>query len=229
LLADLGRHGVGEGVCPINRVVFSSDGRTLASCCQTDGTLKLWDVSGRREKWTVRLEGTVYALALRTSGSTLAVSCTSGVRLLDVATGQWVATLQDGVDETVLCLAFSPDGATLAAAGDDRVIRLWDLAKSRHRLTLVGHSDRIESLAFTPDGKTLASGSRDGTVRFWSPVSGRELLALDTPIGMQHLTFSADGHRRAGGGSLAGRGSEVYLWSADSPPSPASAAPNSKD
>jgi hypothetical protein len=45
-------------------------------------------------------------------------------------------------------------------------------------------------------------------------LSGRELLSVESPIGMQHLVFSRDGKRLAGAGSLAGRGGEVYLWSA---------------
>jgi WD40 repeat protein len=160
----------------------------------------------------------VCSLTFGPDGRTLAVGFVKGiVKLFDPESGQERGTLHGGEDEGVLCLAFSPDGATLAAAGDDRVIRLWDVAKTRQRQILVGHGDWVESLAFTADGKTLASGSRDGTVRFWSPVSGRELLSVETPIGIQHLAFSRDGKRLAGAGSQAGRGGEVYLWCGSSP------------
>jgi WD40 repeat protein/serine/threonine protein kinase len=215
LLADVGRHGAGPGVFPINAVVFSPDGRMLASYCEADGTLKTWNIPDGCQRVTVRIGASVHALAFAPEGRTLAVGSVNGIiKLIDAESGQEGRTLHGGGDEGVLCLAFSPDGTTLAAAGDDRVIRLWDTATAQQRHLLVGHGDHVQSLAFTPDGKTLASASRDGTVRFWSPLSGHELLSVETPTGMQHLAFSADGKRLAAGGNLAGRGGEVYLWSA---------------
>src|SRR5262249_17956592 len=68
------------------------------------------------------------------------------------------------------CLAFSPDGRTLAA-GDGQDVRLWDLASGMEVRTLRGHTGPVFSVAFGDD-KRLASGSRDGTVRLWDAVAG---------------------------------------------------------
>jgi len=210
LAAHLGRH---EDAFPVSYVAFSPDGRTLASQC--DHEFKVWDVRAGCERFGVHLDNTIHSLAFSFDGQMLAAGLKKGlVRLWDAASGKEQGTLRGGEDESVLCLAFSPDGATLAAAGDDRVIRLWDLATASERRTLVGHSDWVEALAFTPDGKTLTSSSRDGTLRFWSPVSGYEFLSVETPIAIHHLAFSRDGRQLAGGGTLTGRGGEVYLWSA---------------
>ena len=53
----------------------------------------------------------------------------------------------------VYYVAFSPHGKTVATAGQDKTVRLWDLETRTTRLTLVGHEDEINWVAFSPDGR----------------------------------------------------------------------------
>jgi WD40 repeat protein len=75
----------------------------------------------------------------------------------------------------VAAVAFSPDSKTLASAGADKVVRLWDIASGKEKAVLKGHTDYVCAVAFSPDGKTLATGSYDQTVRRWNPTTGREV------------------------------------------------------
>ena len=58
-------------------------------------------------------------------------------------------------------------GYTLASAGQDRKIRLWDPGTGSQRAVLDGHASDIDALAFCPDGRTFVSGSADGTILIW--------------------------------------------------------------
>jgi hypothetical protein len=82
-----------------------------------------------------------------------------------------------------LTVAFSPGGKTLASAGQDRTILLWDVATGNEVRRLQGHLDWIVGLTFTPDGKTLLSASWDGTVRRWDVATGKEREPVGDRLG----------------------------------------------
>ena len=71
------------------------------------------------------------------------------VGLGDVATGQEIATLQGHAD-SVLSVAFSPDGTTLASGSWDETVRLWDVESGQEKAVLQGHTDNVNSVAFSP-------------------------------------------------------------------------------
>ena len=69
----------------------------------------------------------------------------------------------------VHAVTYSPDGATLASAGRDGTIRLWDAMSGQPRgVVMRGHRDpladrpaRVYHCAFSHDGKIIASASQD--------------------------------------------------------------------
>ena len=71
--------------------------------------------------------------------------------------------MYEGFLGRVCCVAFSPDGKTLAAGGGvfERIgeLGLWDVASGQRTLELIGHKRLVEAAAFSPDGKLLVSGA----------------------------------------------------------------------
>ncbi|HUF54704.1 MAG TPA: TIR domain-containing protein [Dehalococcoidia bacterium] len=91
------------------------------------------------------------------------------VAAIDSARDAWIGTwgtfgdpLPGYEDWGVWGVAYSPDGAILASAGDDHTVRLWDVA-TRQPIgePLTGHEERVNSVAFSPDGAILASAGGD--------------------------------------------------------------------
>jgi WD40 repeat protein len=117
----------------------------------------------------------VYAMAIAPDGRMIATAQERGpkhVELRDLATGRLVRKLE-GHRATVKCVAFAPDGRTLASGSDDMSIRLWEPSTGRTITTLTGHTAAVDALAFSPDGKLVAAQSLDNTVRIWDSSSGR--------------------------------------------------------
>jgi WD40 repeat protein len=98
------------------------------------------------------------------------------------------------------CLALAPDGRTLAAAGRDGEVWVWD-TDSPHGRRLCAPPSDVCALAFAPDGRTLAGGCWDCTIRLWDVATGEERDAFRTRAGpVLVLAFAPDGRALAGGG-----------------------------
>ena len=109
-------------------------------------------------------------------------------------------------------LAFSADGKTLATAGADRSVRLWDASTGKPQGAPLKHPEAVAAVAFHPAGRQLATACADGSVRLWETGSDREPRALaghrDAVLA---LAYSPDGRWLASGS----KDVTTMLWSLD--------------
>ena len=145
----------------------------------------------------------------------------AAVTLLDLNSGDIVLELTLEPDLAVVSLAWSPDGARLAAGLSNGTVRTWNTVTGTGQLRAGVYAQRTNGLAWSPDGRILAVSGSDGSenggyqvVRLLDVVNGRVVreFALDfarTPV---VLAFSPDGRLLASGDS----GGDVQLWDAAS-------------
>jgi WD40 repeat protein/serine/threonine protein kinase len=79
----------------------------------------------------------------------------------------------------VYSVAFSPDGKSVASAGFDRAVNIWDATTGNGIRGLLGHREGVWSVAFNSNGKLIASGGHEGTVKIWDAATGRELRTIE--------------------------------------------------
>lgn len=93
--------------------------------------------------------------------------------------------------------AISPDSKLLAIGGQDKLIRIFDLATGKPLSSIAGHMDTIYALAFSPDGKRLASGSADKTARIFDILTANQLRLFQLPNAVIGIGYFQDGRKLA--------------------------------
>jgi WD40 repeat protein len=186
--------GAGQSLLTL---AFAPDGRTLATG-GAEAPIYLWDVTPTPAPFKIdlgRSESQGPTTALTPDCRSLLVVDHPGkmMRSWDLQTARDRILVQN-LNMIVDAVAVSPDGTMLAAAADDRTIKLHDFATGALRGMLRGGKVRFRCLAFAPDGQSLISGDADGNVKVWDLGSGKEagtLMTLKGPV--QSLHFSSDG------------------------------------
>ena len=114
----------------------------------------------------------------------------------------------EGHTSPVYSVAWSRDGKSLATAGFDNTVRLWDAATRKEIKKFEGHTKLALAVAISPDGKQILSGSQDNTAKIWdwpvfSPI--KTLAGHAGPV--QALAAKPDGKQVA-----AAAGKSIKIW-----------------
>uniref|UniRef100_A0A8C0UYD3 U5 small nuclear ribonucleoprotein 40 kDa protein n=18 Tax=Passeriformes TaxID=9126 RepID=A0A8C0UYD3_CYACU len=119
--------------------------------------------------------------------------------------------LLSGHEGEVYCCKFHPNGNTLASAGFDRLILLWNVyGDCDNFATLKGHSGAVMELHYNTDGSMLFSASTDKTVAVWDSETGERVKRLKG-----HTSFVNSCYPARRGPQLVCTGSDdgtVKLW-----------------
>jgi hypothetical protein len=121
------------------------------------------------------ITGTLLASALKPRSPALAISPAA------VSGPKPIATLTAHGTITVNAVAFSPDGATLAAAAENGKTYLWNVA-ARTPSGTISDSGAMTAVAFgsTRTGAILITGDNDENVNIWNASTGNPIITYYT-------------------------------------------------
>jgi WD40 repeat protein len=165
----------------LNALAVSPDGKLLASG-GSERWVRVWNLADGKLVATLDHPGTegfhIESLAFSPDSRRLAMG-TSGseVRVAELPSGKELFVKADP-EETgfILGLAYSPDGATIAATAGTGKVRLLDAATGAP-IRAFGEG-LSQAVVFAADGQHLWSGSADGTITLWNTSDGSSVRTL---------------------------------------------------
>ena len=175
-------------------LALSPDSRTLAASRAGSAHVELLDMEGSRLPRRLTNSAACTAMAWSSDGALLAVAIANGrVPVWRARTGRLHMSISQKSAAPAHSIAFNPEGSLLAAAYDDRVLRLMDVTALRDVFAFPCDTHRI---GFQRGGARVGPvlrGSELGWLDIERPSQFRELTTGSTDVELTACRFSPDG------------------------------------
>jgi WD40 repeat protein/nucleoside phosphorylase len=162
----------------------------------------------------------VYAAAWSPNGKHIASACSSigidkTIHIWDAATGQrltrYDAHYGSMPNFSVLSVAWSPDGARIAATCGDKTIRIWNTTTGKLISTYHFRSEWVSHMVWAPDSHYIASAHSDHSAQVWDTIAGTNIVVYrGHNSSVRYVAWSSDGTSIA----TASNDRTVQVWEA---------------
>lgn len=155
----------------VQSLAFGPNGDRLAS--GGFRTVKIWRrQTGARQNELLAATADIRVLAVSRDHKLAAVAQADGkIQIYDLVARKPLRALA-GPTGGVTSIAFSPDGARLAAGSPDQTIRVWNVADGRE-IGAIKAPSPVAAVAFVLDGKQIVAGGADSIIRSWNVPEGQ--------------------------------------------------------
>src|SRR6266702_463272 len=173
----------------VSAIAWSPDGKWIASA-GIDCTVQVWAADSMRKVCSyTRHSDKVTALAwsparlLSSAGHSFLIASASADSMVqvwrvpskDIPVGKILLTSQSS-SNTILTMAWSPDGEYIASGGANQMVEVWEVATGGTICTYHSHKFTVSAVAWSPDGTRIASASFDRTVHIWDATTGENAV-----------------------------------------------------
>ena len=222
------------------KLEYSPDGKRFVTLPNNEGAMKLWDAATGKLIWEVEKTGK-NALAFSPDGKTIAVGSWRKVHLYEAGTGKHQREIASAGENSVSCIAFSPDGSKFAlVTGESNMVEVFEFDSGKKILSLTAPMDKpekgtggISRVAFSPDGETLVAScggkgwpdyvGKDSVIAVWDVKTWKLRKSFTASThNVNDLVISPDGKLIA---ASCHRGREVKIWKMPLPPEEERIAP----
>ncbi|MDB9348062.1 eIF2A-related protein [Nodularia spumigena] len=200
----------------IIKVVFHPQGKSIVTIGR-DNQIKLWDLSGNLlNSWLGHESNNqniipfapIQDISFSPDGNQIVTigGIDKEVRIWNLE-GSLLKSWQTN-DIFLTRINFSPDGKTLATAGD-KTVKLWNLS-GKLLQTLSGHEANVSTVNFSADGKIIATAAADKTVKLWHIQTGEMFRSLLHNENVYSIGFSPHGQVL-----ITANADEINFWNLD--------------
>ena len=208
---------LGKGT--INEIQYSPDGKILAAA--TDIGIWLYDTDTYKEIALLASHTeSITCLDFNADGSMLAAGADHKIVLWDMSNHTQKSVIEgnhEGWD--VLCVAFSPDGKSIASGTHGRETFIYDVETGIKQATYSIRGHNVPGVDFSPDGQFLliegTDRTRSKTISLRDATTGieiRQIICDDDSV--NGVAFSPDGKLIA---SASSKKDHLLLWDPENP------------
>lgn len=193
----------------IGAISLSPDCQSIATASIKPYTVKLWRLDGKLIKaFLPKHIDKVKGLDFSPDGQTIAsASWDKHINIWNLKSGKLIHTIKDS--SAFYGMRFV-DNKTIASAGEDGTVKLWDINGKPLKIPSMKHKNIVRFLDVSPNGNIIASTSEDGSVNLWRRKDGKLLDTFQYPGSFANqVSFSPNSKMIA----LAGEDNTVKLWS----------------
>ena len=183
------------------RAVALSPERNRLAAAFAGPLVIVWDIENNTPLYFLfDLQGEVNDITYSPDGERLLIAGEDGIISTFIAeTGVpfdgLIQSNDGGSPIPVSNLAFSADGALLAAVVDNNTVRIFEnRAEGLTRVNTIPGQTRFTAVAFNPENNNLVTGSSDNTAKVWNVETGELIYTLSGHNGeVSAVAYSEDG------------------------------------
>lgn len=167
-LTSDGKHTMlGYHQSPAISVAFSPDGKKILTGSK-DRTLRMWKLPQNNAHQILKGHGAEVLSSTFNPDGSLLISSSVGrsIKIWRVKDSKILYEISTSHNSFFALL--SPDGKSVASAGRDPYIYIYDVESGKETRKLAGHTKEIRGLVYLDNGRKLASASEDGTIKIWN-------------------------------------------------------------